>query len=249
MKPDLHIEIKGLSKTYKKAKTKSLDNIHLNIAPGSKVGIFGPNGAGKTTFISLLTNIIQASSGEVNFYKNNSPISAQKRKEILGLVPQDFAFYENLTTAQNLEYFGTLYGLEKKELAAKTKELIESLGLEKHQEKKIKTFSGGMKRRVNLAIGLVHNPELLILDEPTVGVDVQSKHAILQYLETSHKNGTTILYASHLLLEAEQFCDYFVFLDLGKLIAQGKPEDLLKEHNCASLKELYLKLTGEEYKD
>ena len=243
MQPEVCIKINNLSKKYNKADHFSLDEINLTLNAGDKFGILGPNGAGKTTLISIICGIIPATSGEVlyQFPKNI--------KQQIGFVPQDYAFYPQLTPIQNMEYFGALYNLSKKETQARIDYLLPILGLEGVRNKKINSFSGGMKRRVNLGIGIIHTPSILLLDEPTVGVDVQSKHAIMQLLNELNDGGTTVIYTSHHLAEAEEFCNTIALIDHGKLVANDSTKLLLEKHNAVDLQSLFIQLTGTEYRD
>lgn len=243
------IEVNQLSKQYARATDKSLDRVSFSIQKGEKIGIFGPNGAGKTTLMSILCGIIPPSSGNVDYFlhKKSEPL-----KQVLfniGYVPQDFSFYSELSPYQNLMYFGALYGIPKAELKQKIDLLLEVLGLSHVKHKKVEQFSGGMKRRVNLAIGIINDPEILFLDEPTVGVDVQSKNAIMAYLETLNEKGTTIIYTSHHMSEGQEFCERILLLDKGKMIAEDALTTLLDIHNEPSLEALFLTLTGVEYRD
>jgi ABC-2 type transport system ATP-binding protein len=243
------IELHNVSKKYSKSTRFSLENISFSIQKGEKLGVFGPNGAGKTTLMSILCRIIVQTSGEVTYKNAGENVSSKDFLNSIGYVPQDFSFYTELSPYQNLRYFGTLYGIKKAELNSRIEELMTVLGLQQVMHKKVQTFSGGMKRRVNLAIGIINNPSILFLDEPTVGVDVQSKNAIMAYLEELNKKGTTIIYTSHHLNEAEEFCDNIVLLDHGKLIAHDDIKTLIKQHNAADLQALFLQLTGIEYRD
>ena len=239
--PLIHVE--NVSKRYKNAEDCSLQEVSLTIFKSDKFGILGPNGAGKTTLISILCGIFNQSSGKVTYN------SSEKKHSIIGYVPQDFAFYNELTATQNLEYFGVLYHLSKKEIKQRSEEILTILGLLSVADKKVKTYSGGMKRRLNLAIGILHNPSILFLDEPTVGVDIQSKNAIIQFLNKLNEQGTTIIYTSHHLSEAEEFCNKIAILDYGKLIAFDEISALKHAHNVNSLMDVILKLTGEGYRD
>ncbi len=243
------IEINAISKTYKGSLEKSLNKVSFSINQGDKIGIFGPNGAGKTTLISIICGIINASSGEVKYRSNGDTVDLKSMLYKIGYVPQDFSFYEELSPFQNLMYFGSLYNIPKKELKVKTENLLSVLGLSHVTHKKVVKFSGGMKRRVNLAIGIINDPELLFLDEPTVGVDVQSKNAIISYLEELNKKGTTIIYTSHHMNEAQEFCNRIVLIDKGNLIESNTLDVLLEKHNEQNLESLFLKLTGIEYRD
>ena len=237
------IVVEEVFKRYKNADDFSLQNVSFTISQGDKFGILGPNGAGKTTIISIICGIINLSGGKVTFN------SSGKKQETIGLVPQDYAFYNELTASQNLEYFGVLYHLSRKEIKERSEIILNLLGLLNFADKKVKTFSGGMKRRLNLAIGILHTPSILFLDEPTVGVDIQSKNAIIQFLNKLNKEGTTIIYTSHHLSEAEQFCNKIAILDYGKIVAFDETNKLKQLHNANSLTDVILKLTGEDYRD
>lgn len=245
-----HIEIENISKKYSSNQEESLKNLNLTIPANCKYGILGPNGAGKTTLISIMCNLIDQTSGSINYFlENKSELYGLELKKRIGFVPQEYAFYQELTPIQNLEYFGALYGLTKKELKIKIKIILEKLGLSTVGNKKIKTFSGGMKRRVNLAIGIIHEPSILFLDEPTVGVDVQSKISIINLLEEINKNNTTIIYTSHHLTEAENFCDRIALIDKGTILCDNTTQELLNHYNTSNLEELFIRLTGQELRD
>ena len=243
------IEISNLTKQFNKAERLSLDGINLTIQKGEKFGFFGPNGAGKTTLISILCAILKPTTGSVSYTINNKQQPIQQMLSSVGFVPQDFAFYPELTPIQNLEYFGALYKIPNKELKIKINHLLTIMGLEHVGNKKIHTFSGGMKRRINLAIGLINDPKILFLDEPTVGVDVQSKVAIISLLEELNKAGTTIIYTSHHLKEAEDFCDRIALLDDGKVIAIDNLQNLFSQNEVSNLEDLLIKLTGKNLRD
>ncbi|MBO9616041.1 MAG: ABC transporter ATP-binding protein [Dyadobacter sp.] len=243
------IEIRDVYKRYKSAQEDSLSQVSLSIMQSDVFGLLGPNGAGKTTLISILCGIIPVSTGDVQFFYNGKPYSDRERKSRIGFVPQEYAFYQELTPRQNLDYFGAMYNLPPQKLEARREHLLEVLGLEKAADKKIGTFSGGMKRRVNLAIGIIHEPDILFLDEPTVGVDVQSRNAIIRYLQQVNQAGTTIVYTSHHMSEAEEFCKNIALIDHGKVIAAGGLQHLKSVHHAGSLQTLFINLTGEEYRD
>ncbi len=245
-----HIQIENISKKYSSSQIESLRNLNLTIPANSKFGILGPNGAGKTTLISIMCNLIEPTSGSINYFlENNTELFGLELKKRIGFVPQEYAFYQELTPIQNLEYFGALYGLKKKELNIKIEILLEKLGLTAVGNKKIKSFSGGMKRRINLAIGIIHDPSILFLDEPTVGVDVQSKISIINLLEEINKNNTTIIYTSHHLTEAENFCDNIALIDKGIVLCNNSTQDLLKQYTTSNLEELFIRLTGQDLRD
>jgi len=244
----LALEINNLNFRYKGQANLCLSNINLQINESERFGLFGPNGAGKTTLIYLMTGLLQPISGEsMVFGRKIKQRNGVKR--LFGFVPQDFAFYEELSLEHNLEYFGAWSGIDKNEIKQRTDELLEILGLTEYRKIAIKKFSGGMKRRVNLAIGVIHKPRILFLDEPTVGVDVQTRHAIINYLKQLNSEGTTLIYTSHLLKEAEDLCEHIALIDEGKVIANNSLVNLLKEYNESGLEGLFLKLTGKAYRD
>ncbi|WP_335965160.1 ABC transporter ATP-binding protein [Galbibacter sp. PAP.153] len=244
------IHIQKLSKKYKGTDKFSLKDFDLNVHENEIFGIIGPNGAGKTTLISILCALIEPTSGRFTInglnYKNNK----KQLKKMLGVVPQEYALYPSLTAFENLMYFGSMYGLKGAVLKSKITEIIKKLGLGQFSGKKIETFSGGMKRRINLIAGILHSPKVLFLDEPTVGVDVQSKNVIINYLQELNKNGTTIVYTSHHLNEAENFCTRVGIVDYGKIIAKGTPKELIDTYeNAHNLEDVFITLTGKNLRD
>ena len=245
-----HISIDAVSKQYAPNLSFSLEAFNLRIHANSKFGILGPNGAGKTTLISILTGLLDPTSGKVDYVlKSGDYLVGNHLKKSIGFVPQDFAFYPELTPIQNLHYFGALSGLSSKKKKKRTEYTLEALGLTAVAKKKAHTFSGGMKRRLNLAIGIIHEPVILFLDEPTVGVDVQSKFAILQLLDKLNTEDTTIIYTSHHLTEAQEFCSDIAMIDKGKLICSNNTNGLLEEYQSVHLEELFIKLTGQALRD
>ncbi|AYN69328.1 ABC transporter ATP-binding protein [Euzebyella marina] len=244
------IEIRQLSKKYKDADRYSVRNLDLTIYEKEIFGILGPNGAGKTTLISMLSSLLKPTSGSFTIDGLSYQNEMKQLKQIIGIVPQEYALYPSLTAFENLKYFGSMYGLKGSALHSKIEEHLEILGLGTFANKKVHTFSGGMKRRVNLIAGILHRPKVLFLDEPTVGVDVQSKNAIINYLKELNQKGTTILYTSHHLNEAENFCSHIAIIDLGEIICKGEPKTLIKEHKEAeNLEEVFLARTGKALRD
>ena len=244
------IRIQNLSKKYKDADFFSVSNLDLEISEGEIFGLLGPNGAGKTTLISLLCALIKPTSGAFTINGLTYMQNKNQLKQLIGIVPQEYALYPSLTAFENLMYFGSMYGLKGKTLKAKVNQDLATLGLSQFSNKKVETFSGGMKRRVNLIASILHSPKVLFLDEPTVGVDVQSKNVIIKYLQTLNKNGTTIIYTSHHLNEAEEFCTQVAIIDHGKIITQGKPKELIhKQEHANNLEDVFIMLTGKELRD
>ena len=220
------IEIKDVTKSY--GRQKVLQNVSFEIMEGELFGLLGPNGAGKSTLIDILTGIQSMDSGEI--FINGKSIKTDKveiRKH-LGLVPQDIALLEELNAVDNLEYFGGLYGLAGSELKSQIEKLLEVAGLTDKKKEKVKNYSGGMKRRLNIAVAMLHNPSILILDEPTVGVDAQSRQHIFDYIQSLAEQGTTILYTSHYMEEIEALCKRVFILDLGEEVAYGTKEEVKK---------------------
>jgi ABC-2 type transport system ATP-binding protein len=243
------VNIMGMGFRYPDNEDVSFSQLDLKIAKGERFGLFGPNGAGKTTLMNLMTGVLQVNEGKITLLGNE--VGGQKNavNKLFGFVPQDFSFYQELSPVENLEFFGAWSGLSKKQIEHRTDELLQILGLDDVRDKQVQKFSGGMKRRVNLAIGVIHKPAVLFLDEPTVGVDVQTRHAIIEYLQELNKSGTTLIYTSHQLNEAEGLCEQVAMIDSGKIIAQGNINNLLAQHKQESLEALFINLTGKELRD
>lgn len=250
--PDLKpvIDIKELAKKYKGADQFAVNPISLQIFEGEIFGLLGPNGAGKTTLISMLCGLLDPTSGSVEIDGKSYDNQASQLKQIIGVVPQEYALYPTLSASENLDYFGSMYGLKGKDRRQKITQSIEILGLTKFAGKRIETYSGGMKRRINLIAGILHDPKVLFLDEPTVGVDVHSKNVIIEYLKEINQKGTTIIYTSHHMAEAEDFCTRIAIVDKGRIYAQGKPKELIAQTPGArNLEDVFLSLTGKELRD
>ena len=245
----LAVQIQGLDFAYKN-QPQLIKDLHLDVKQGERFGIFGPNGAGKTTLMSLVTGLLHYDHGSVKILDKEVKIHKDDINKMIGLVPQDFSFYEELSPAENMEFFGAWYGLNKDQIKQKTAELLAVMGLNDVQHKPVKQFSGGMKRRVNLAIGVMNNPKVLFLDEPTVGVDVHSRNAIIAFLKKiNEEEGTTLVYTSHQLKEAEDLCQSIAMIDQGKIIAEDSLDNLLVKHQQDGLEGLFLELTGRDYRD
>ncbi|MDB2606328.1 ABC transporter ATP-binding protein [Zobellia sp.] len=244
------IQINELSKKYKGADDFSVRDLDLTITQGEIFGLLGPNGAGKTTLISMLSSLLKPTSGHFTIDGLNYKDHKNQLKQLIGIVPQEYALYPSLTAYENLIYFGSMYGLNGSSLKDDVHKHLEAMGLSKFAHKKINAFSGGMKRRVNLISSILHKPKVLFLDEPTVGVDVQSKNVIMAHLQDLNTSGTTIIYTSHHLNEAEKFCTRVGIIDHGRLICLGKPKDLIaQEENAQHLEEVFLAKTGKALRD
>ncbi|MFN8322797.1 MAG: ABC transporter ATP-binding protein [Chitinophagales bacterium] len=241
------ISIEGLNFHYTENSGVVFKNFSLNIAEGERFGLLGPNGAGKTTLMNLMTGVLQAKAGHVQLLGKN--ITGDKSvKKLFGFVPQHHSFYQELSPSENLQFFGAWAGLSSNEIKQRTGVLLEVLGLSHVADKPVSKFSGGMKSRVNLAIGVIHQPKVLFLDEPTTGVDVQTRHAIIEYLKELNTAGTTLIYTSHLLAEAENLCTDVAMIDNGHIIVQDSLPNLLQQQG-QGLETLFLNLTGKSYRD
>lgn len=244
------IEITGLSKWYKNAGVAAVDQLNLRIHEGEIFGLLGPNGAGKTTTLSILCNQIPTTAGTVIINGYTLKKEADNLKRTIGVVPQEIALYDKLTAYENLRFFGNMYGLKGNTLKERIHICMKNFGLEHKINKTVDTFSGGMKRRVNLIAGILHKPKILFLDEPTVGIDVQSKTVIIDYLKQLNQEGITILYTSHHMDEAEHFCSRIAIIDQGKIIAKGVPKEMIKaQDGCSNLEDIFLYLTGRKLRD
>ncbi|NSL88414.1 ABC transporter ATP-binding protein [Chitinophaga sp. Mgbs1] len=243
--------VKELCKTYRGAAAPTLKGLSFAFPEGKIVGLLGPNGAGKTTTISILCGLVSADKGDVTIHGLHQDAAHREAiKRIIGIVPQQIALYPQLTAVENLTYFGNLYGLKGPSLLSKIMHYLEVFGLEKSAHKEIHKYSGGMKRRANIIAAILHDPRLVILDEPTAGVDVQSRSMILQFLTEYNRQGASILYTSHLLEEAQSICEEVAIMDEGSLIVQGKPLELIAQlPQCRSLEDVFLHYTGHALRD
>lgn len=220
------LETVKLSKHFKDKRV--VDEINLYLNAGESVGLIGPNGAGKSTTISMISSLIRPTSGDIKLDGKSIIKDPSNIRKVLGVVPQEIALYEGLSAYENLKFFGQSYQVKNPALENRIQEVLDMVGLKDRQKELIKTFSGGMKRRINIAAALLHNPQILILDEPTVGIDPQSRNHILETVrELNETHGTTVLYTSHYMEEVEQLCKRLYIMDHGKIIASGSKEELL----------------------
>ncbi len=222
------LALAGLGKDY--GDRTAVDAVDLVIEAGTIVGLLGPNGAGKTTTISMASGVITPTRGTAQVDGHDVWREPRTAKRALGLVPQELALYDELSARQNLRYFGRIYGLSGSELVARIDWALGVAGLADRADDPVSEFSGGMKRRLNLAAGVLHKPKLLILDEPTVGVDPQSRHHIFETVKSLRTDGMTVLYTSHYMEEVEALCDRVAIMDHGKLVAAGTIAELVASH-------------------
>ncbi len=219
------IEVKNISKRFNDKLV--LDNISYEVKEGEIFGFIGPNGAGKSTLINIMTSLLTPDSGTIEICGYDILREPIKAKECMGYVPQELALMEELNAYDNLEFFGALYGLKGKLLKERIAEALKVTGLEDTKKQKVKKFSGGMKRRLNIAVSILHHPKVLILDEPTVGVDPQSRNHIFSFIKNICKEwGTTVIYTSHYMEEIEELCKRVFIIDLGKEVSYGDREEI-----------------------
>jgi ABC-2 type transport system ATP-binding protein len=218
------ITVEHLKKTY--GTHPALKGISFSIKQGEFYGLLGPNGAGKTTTIGIISTIIKPDEGTVTLDGLDLKKNSIACKKIIGVVPQEIAIYDNLTAYENLMFWGSLYKVEKNQLKERIGQMLDLLGLKDRSNHKVKDYSGGMKRRVNIAASLLHSPKILFMDEPTVGIDPQSRNLIFEVVEKLHAQGMTIVYTTHYMEEAERFCDRIGIMDNGQIVAQGTLNEL-----------------------
>lgn len=219
------IELSNISKNYNKI--QALNSINLKIKKGELLGLVGPNGAGKTTTLNILSSYLLPTTGEIIFDGKVIQKFSNNEKMRIGYIPQELSIYEKLTASENINFWGKIYNLNKNILESRREELLKIVGLDTRKNDLVSTFSGGMKRRLNIAIGLIHDPEFIFLDEPTVGVDPQSRNFIFEMITKLHQAGKTILYTSHYMEEVEKLCNRIVIIDKGEIVMEGSKEEIL----------------------
>lgn len=220
------LDIRNISKEFKEI--KAVNDLSFSIAEGEIFGLLGPNGAGKSTTISMISTLIRPDSGDILYKDSSILIKPEFLEKDLGLVPQDIALYPSLSAYDNLKFWGHVYGIRGKDLANRIQEIAELIGLSDRLKDRVDKYSGGMKRRLNIGVALIHKPKLLIMDEPTVGIDPQSRNHILNTVKMLNKEGMTIIYTSHYMEEVEELCDRICIMDKGKLLASGNKDELIK---------------------
>ncbi len=247
------IILKTTELTKKYQNRAVVDNLNIEIKRGEIFGLLGPNGAGKSTTLNMICSIIRPTAGNINLFGKN-PL--KQKKEVIhkvGYIPQELAIHGNLKAWENVELFTSLYGIKGEALKASVEESLQYVGLLERRNEFAKKFSGGMKRRLNIACAIGHNPDLLIFDEPTVGIDPQSRNFILEKIKQSNKNGATVIYTSHYMEEVEAVCSRIAIMDNGKIIACGTSEELKNLVTNGSeeitLEEVFLTLTGKKLRD
>ncbi len=244
------LDVTDLGYTYPKATAPAVEGLNLTVSGGEVLGLLGPNGAGKTTAVSVISTLLPPQRGKITVIGMDLSTSQNKARAVIGLAPQEIALYGSLTARENLSYFGSLYGMKGSELADRVERRLSHVGLSERADERVDTYSGGMKRRTNLAAALVHDPRLILLDEPTVGVDAQSRRLIMELIGELRAGGAGIIYTTHYMEEAHSLCDRIAVMDDGRKIVEGTPSELMAAHpGCASLEELFISLTGQGLRD
>ena len=241
------IIIENLTKEFEDV--TAVKDLSLTVPEGELFGLLGPNGAGKTTTINVLCGLLQPTTGSVMVGGFNVVKEPEKVKALIGVCPQDTAIYDYLTGRENVEFFGSLHLMSKKDLLQNTSILLEKMGLTEDADRRVQKYSGGMRRRVNLAIALIHNPHIAFLDEPTVAMDPQSRHAVWDFIRELKGKGTTIILTTHYMEEAEELCDRVGIIDYGSLIALGSPQELKEKYEVKDLEEVFIELTGRRIRE
>jgi len=244
---EVTISIKDLTKKFEDV--IALDNLSLEIERAELFGLLGPNGAGKTTIIRILSGLLQPTSGSAKVGNYDVQREQARVKEVIGVCPQDTAVCPYLTGRENVELFGNLHAMPKKKLKQNTNRLLEQLGLTQDADRRLGKYSGGMKRRINLIMALVHDPKIAFLDEPTVAMDPQSRHAVWGFIKELKARGKTVVLTTHYMEEAEELCDRVGIIDYGKLIALDSPEQLKDKFNAKDLEEVFIQLTGRRIRE
>lgn len=237
------IQVNNISKSYHGL--KAVDSISFNIQRGEIFGLLGPNGAGKSTTINLMSTLLKSDAGSIRIDGMDVTKNEQKSKQLLGVVPQEISLYEEFSAYDNLLFWGKLYAIPSIILKERIDNLLDLIGLTDRKNDLIKTYSGGMKRRINIAAALLHTPKVLFMDEPTVGVDPQSRNRIFEIIQTLNNQGVTIVYTSHYMEEIERLCDHIAIIDAGKIVAQGTQDELkaqctVQEEVAITFKEISL---------
>jgi len=244
----MDIILDHVSFKYNNQQEEAVSDVSMIILNGKINGLLGPNGAGKSTLIHIICSLIKPPTGKV-YQSINGSEPQDLNKNQIGFVPQQDGLFGDLTLSENLKYYGGLYSLAKNTIKNRIEYYAEYLHLKDHLKKQIKHFSGGMNRRANIIAGLLHDPEFIILDEPTAGVDIQSRALIHEVIKDLQFKGKTLLYTSHLLSEAEELCDNIFIMDHGRMLCNGSPQSLINDTQSSSIEKLFLSLTGSKVRD
>jgi len=244
------VQIDNVTKRYRGLQQPAVSQLSLQITEGSVFGLLGPNGAGKSTLVMMMCGLLRPDAGSISVLGQSVSNNGDDIRKHIGVAPQEIALFPTLTAYENLFYFGRMYGLDSAIIKDRIEYYLRTFDLLEKGRRRVQTFSGGMKRRLNLIAALLHHPKLIILDEPTSGVDVQSRNMILDFLTQLASQKTTIIYSSHFLAEAERICTHLAILDLGKMVVQGAPKWVLEKNpGSHDLEQLFIKLTGKNIRD
>jgi len=227
----------------------AVDGLCLEVAKAELFGLLGPNGAGKSTTLNILCGLIEPSSGYVKVAGHDIRKEKAQIRELIGVCPQETPVYKHLTGRENIELFGNLYAMSKEKLRERSEKLLTTLGLLGDARRRVGKYSGGMKRRLSLIMALIHDPEVAFLDEPTIGMDPQSRHAVWEFIKELKKANKTIILTTHYMEEAQELCDRVGIIDHGRLIALGSPVELMKKFGAENLEEVFIRLTGRKIRE
>ncbi len=244
---DAAIEVKDLEKRF--GETVALQGLSLEVGRGELFGLLGPNGAGKSTTINILSGLVEPTAGVARVSGHALPKEARAVKEIIGVCPQEFGVFPFLTGRENVLLFGDLAGVPRRELKARADELLKRIGLDGEADRRVRGYSGGMKRRISVVTALIGDPEVAFLDEPTTGLDPQSRRAVWDFILTLKQRQRTVILTTHYMEEAEVLCDRVAIIDHGSLIALGTPVELKAQNGAKDLEEVFLKLTGRRIRE
>jgi len=241
------IAIENLTKEY--TDVRAVDCLSISIREAEVFGLLGPNGSGKTTTINCLTGLLKQTKGTIKICGFDSQTERSRAREVIGVSPQETAVYPYLTGRENVQLFGALYSVPKEALDARADEMMEKVGLLDEADRRAGKYSGGMKRRVSIAMALVNDPKIILLDEPTVGMDPQSRRAIWDFIIELRDKGKTVLLTTHYMEEAEELCDRVGIINHGRLIALGSPDELRSKHGAKDLEDVFIRLTGRRIRE
>jgi ABC-2 type transport system ATP-binding protein len=243
-KPEMQNEIILIDLVKKFADITAVNGLNLAVHKGEMFGFLGPNGAGKTTTISMLSGLLEPTSGTAEIGGFDIRKESSKTKGLIGVCPQEVAVYKFLTGMENIQLFGSLYGMDKQLLAERAEELVRQADFEEAAKRRTKGYSGGMMRQLNLMIALISDPEIVFLDEPTVGMDARARRKTWEYIGSLKEQGKTVILTTHYIEEAQALSDRVGIIDYGELVALGTPEELMEEHAAQDLEGVFLKITG-----